>query len=49
MAAGLFIAADKYLPDGLKNESVLLLLHGDLQNPAEPLKEATKISPALSK
>jgi hypothetical protein len=24
-------------------------LHGDLQNPAEPLKEATKISPALSK
>jgi hypothetical protein len=56
MAAGLFIAADKYLLDErekLKRENhllhhmspenlILLLLHGDLQNPAEPPKEAAK-------
>jgi speckle-type POZ protein len=55
MAAGLFIAADKYLLDELKmkcenymlhhmspNNCVVLLLHGDLLNPAEPLKEAAK-------
>ena len=55
MAAGLLIAADKYLLDELKNECenhllhhmspdncVVLLLHGDLLNPAEPLKEAAK-------
>jgi speckle-type POZ protein len=55
MAAGLFIAADKYLLDELKmkcenymlhhmspNNCVVLLLHGDLLNPAEPLKEAVK-------
>ena len=56
MAAGLLIAADKYLLDELKNECenhllhhmspdncVVLLLHGDLLNPAEPLKEAAKV------
>jgi speckle-type POZ protein len=55
MAAGLFIAADKYLLDDLKmkcenyllhhmtpDNCVVLLLHGDLQNPAKPLKEAAK-------
>jgi speckle-type POZ protein len=55
IAAGLFIAADKYLLDELKmkcenymlhhmspNNCVVLLLHGDLLNPAEPLKEAAK-------
>jgi speckle-type POZ protein len=55
MAAGLFIAADKYLLDKLKmkcenyllsqmspDNCVILLLHGDLQNPNEHLKEAAK-------
>ena len=55
MAAGLFIAADKYLLDELKikcenyfthqmtpENCVVLLLHGDLLNPAEPLKKAAK-------
>ena len=55
MVIGLFIAADKYLMDGLKmkcenyllyhmspDNCVVLLFHGDLQNPAEPLKEAAK-------
>jgi speckle-type POZ protein len=55
MAAGLFIAADKYLLDELKmkcenylfsqmspDNCVILLLHGDLQNPSEHLKEAAK-------
>ncbi len=55
MATGLFIAADKYVLDELKNECenymlhhmlpdicVFLLLNGDLQYPAEPLKEAAK-------
>ena len=55
MAAGLFIAADKYLIDELKmkcenfllhhmspDNCVILLLHGDLQNPAEYLKKAAK-------
>ncbi len=55
MAAGLFIAADKYLMDELKmkcenyllsqmtpGNCVILLLHGDLQNPAEHLKKAAK-------
>jgi speckle-type POZ protein len=55
MAAGLFIAADKYLMDELKmkcenyllhqmspDNCVFLLLHGDLQNPAEYLKKAAK-------
>jgi speckle-type POZ protein len=49
MVIGLFIAADKYLMDGLKmkcenyllhhmspDNCVVLLFHGDLQNPAEP-------------
>jgi speckle-type POZ protein len=55
MAAGLFIAADKYLMDELKTKCenylishmspencVVLLLHGNLQNPAEYLKKAAK-------
>jgi hypothetical protein len=55
MDTGLFIAADKYLLDDLKNECenysihhmspdicVVLLLQGDLLNPAEPLKDAAK-------
>jgi speckle-type POZ protein len=55
MAAGLLIAADKYLMDELKmkcenyllshmssDNCVILLLHGDLQNPNEHLKEAAK-------
>ncbi len=55
MAAGLFIAADKYLMDELKikcenyllhqmspDNCVVLLLHGDLQNPAEYIKKAAK-------
>jgi speckle-type POZ protein len=55
MAAGLFIAADKYLLDELKmkcenyllsqmspDNCVILLLHGDLQNPAEYMKKAAK-------
>jgi speckle-type POZ protein len=55
MAAGLFIAADKYLMDELKmkcenyllhhmspDNCVILLLHGDLQNPNEHLKKAAK-------
>jgi speckle-type POZ protein len=55
MAAGLFIAADKYLMDELKTKCknylfhhmspdscVILLLHGDLQNPAEYMKKAAK-------
>jgi speckle-type POZ protein len=55
MAAGLFIAADKYLMDELKmkcenyllsqmspDNCVILLLHGDLQNPAEYMKKAAK-------
>jgi speckle-type POZ protein len=55
MAAGLLIAADKYLLDQLKmkcenyllsqispDNCVILLLHGDLQNPAEYLKKAAK-------
>jgi speckle-type POZ protein len=55
MAAGLFIAADKYFLDELKmkcenymihhmspDNCIVLLLHGDLQNPAKPLKEAAK-------
>ena len=55
MAAGLFIAADKYLLDELKmkcenymllhmspDNCLVLLLHGDLLNPTEPLNEAAK-------
>jgi speckle-type POZ protein len=55
MAAGLFIAADKYLMDELKmkcenylfsqmspDNCVILLLHGDLNNPVEYMKKAAK-------
>jgi speckle-type POZ protein len=55
MAAGLFLAADKFLMDELKmkcenyllnqmssDNCVVLLLNGDLQNPAEYLKKAAK-------
>jgi speckle-type POZ protein len=55
MAANLFIAADKYLLNELKNECenyfrhhmspdncVVLVFHGDLVNPSEPLKKAAK-------
>jgi speckle-type POZ protein len=55
MVANLFIAADKYLLDELKNECenyllrhmspdycLVLLLHGDLQNPTHPLNVAAK-------
>ena len=55
LAAGLFIAADKYLLDELKgtcenyllhhmspDNCIVLLLHGDLINPSERLKEAAK-------
>jgi speckle-type POZ protein len=55
LAAGLFIAADKYMLDDLKvkcenyflhhmspDNSVILLLHGNLLNPADHLNEAAK-------
>ena len=55
LAAGLFIAADKYLLDRLKKECenyllhhmspdncVILLLHGNLLNPADHLNEAAE-------
>jgi speckle-type POZ protein len=55
LAAGLFIAADKYMLDDLKvkcenyflhhmspDNSVILLLHGNLLNPADHLNEAAE-------